>query len=54
MKVKVKNIHEPKLEKATRLTLLQLNGMRPDNKHTVLTPELFREMAQRKEAASSK
>lgn len=41
MKREIKQIPHPELKSAERLTPLQLNGMRWDNKHTVLTPEIL-------------
>ncbi|MCM1318966.1 MAG: hypothetical protein NC217_01120 [Muribaculaceae bacterium] len=38
-----KKIPHPELQSAKRLTPLQLNAMRWDNKHTVLTPEIIRQ-----------
>lgn len=39
MKRKVKSIARPQLDQAVRLTALQLNGIRLDVRHTVLTPD---------------
>lgn len=38
---KPKHINPPKFEKARRLSMLELNGMKPDDKHTVITPEML-------------
>lgn len=42
---RIKSIPRPNLESGKRLTPLQLNAMRWDNKHTVLTPEVLEEAA---------
>lgn len=38
---KVKQIRHPEFTNATRLTPLQLNALRYEEKHTLLTPELM-------------
>lgn len=40
-KHEIKHIDHPELKSAQRLSPLQLNSMRWDNKHTVLTPEIL-------------
>lgn len=40
-----KQIPRPQLENAVKLTALQLNALRPTDKHTVLTPELLKKTA---------
>ncbi len=42
---KPKQIPHPVLAKATRLTPLQLNSLRCEEKHTVLTPQLMESLA---------
>lgn len=42
---KVKQINHPILANAARLTPLQLNEIRCNSRHTVLTPELLEQMA---------
>ncbi len=42
-----KHIDAPELKSATRLTPLQLNAIKLDVRHTVLTPGKLEEMAQR-------
>lgn len=38
---KIKQIHRPEFTNAVRLTPLQLNALRYEEKHTLLTPELM-------------
>lgn len=42
----IKKIKHPNLTNAIRLTPLQLNSLKYENKQTVITPELMQEMAQ--------
>lgn len=40
-----KHIDKPELKSAVKLTPLQLNAIKPDVRHTILTPEQLDEMA---------
>lgn len=39
----VRKINIPEFDKATRLTPLELNGIKLDDKHTLITPEMLDE-----------
>lgn len=41
MKTSVKQIPHPVFEKAVKLTPLQLNAMKCEERHTLLTPEVL-------------
>lgn len=43
--MKPKDIPHPKFEHAKLLTLLELNSLKIDNKHTLLTPEILERVA---------
>lgn len=46
---KIRQIPRPELEKAGKLTPLELNAIKLDDKHTVLTPELLERLAKTKQ-----
>ncbi len=48
-----KNIPHPNLRNAEKLSPLQLNEIKIDEKHTVLTPQLLEEMASKNKTASN-
>lgn len=50
--MKPKDIPHPKFEHAKSLTLLELNGLKIDNKHTLLTPQILERVASQSKAPS--
>ena len=50
---KPKIIPHPNFEHAKRLSPLELNNLRYDNRHTVITPELLEKMSERAKSQNS-
>lgn len=49
---KVKQIRHPEFTDAVRLTPLQLNALRYQEKHTVLTPEILASLSHQSDTAA--